>query len=310
MTSSETRWLTPETAIIDLQFQGVPKVIAAYLLETGEGLALIEVGPSTTLDALVAGVETLGRDLEDIRHLVVTHIHLDHSGGAGSLMQRLPEARLFVHEVGAPHVIDPTNLVRSATRIYGDQMEPLWGEVIPVPAERVVAVSGGGTVEIGGRTLTAIYTPGHASHHLAFHDEQHDMTFAGDVAGVRIPPSPDVLPPTVPPETDIALWHQSLALLRDLAPQRMLLTHFGVVNDVQRHLDLVDTRLDEWVALIEGLVEQGLDRDAMVERLTARIVNQMESDGMNALERQMELATPFSMSVDGLLRYLRKRQTR
>lgn len=307
MTETETRWLTPDTGIIDLRFQGVPNVIAAYLLDTGDGLALIEVGPSTTLDALEAGIQSLGRDMAEIRHLIVTHIHLDHSGAAGSLMERLPEARLFVHDVGVPHIIDPTNLVRSATRIYGDQMERLWGEIRPAPSDRVVSVADGGTIEVGNVTLTAIYTPGHASHHLSFHDEQRNVAFVGDVAGIRIPPSPDVLPPTPPPDIDIELWHSSAARLRELAPDRMLLTHFGVVSDVQRHLDLLDTRLDEWTALIESLASQGCGRDEMVDRLTEHITARMESDGTTDLALQTKLATPYGMSVDGLLRYLRKR---
>jgi len=307
LSGAETRWLTNDTAIIDLHFQGVSKVIAAYVLETGDGLALIETGPSSTLAALEAGVESLGRELADIRHLLVTHIHLDHAGAAGLVLRRNPDARLYVHEVGAPHTIDPTNLVRSATRIYGDQMEPLWGEIVPVPAERVVAVSDGGTIDVGGRMLTVIYTPGHASHHVAFHDVQHNFAFTGDVAGIRIPPSSDTLPPTPPPDIDIPLWHQSVQRLRELAPDRMLLTHFGVVNDVQAHLDLLDRRLDEWLALIESLVHQGIERDAMVERLVAHVATQMEADGMTEVSQQTALATPYGMAVDGLLRYLRKR---
>lgn len=307
LTGAETRWLTNDTAIIDLQFQGVPKVIAAYLLETDDGLALIETGPSSTLDALDAGIETLGRAVSDIRHLLVTHIHLDHAGAAGSLLQRTREGRLYVHEVGAPHTVNPKNLVRSATRIYGDQMDRLWGAVVPVQADRVVAVADGDTIMLGNRTLSVIYTPGHASHHVAFHDPGHDIAFAGDVAGIRIPPSPDVLPPTPPPDIDIPLWHASAARLREIAPSRMLLTHFGVVNDVQSHLDLLDKRLDEWVSLIATLDSQGVERDAIVENLIAHVAAQMEADGTSDVARQTALATPYGMAVDGLLRYLRKR---
>lgn len=305
--ATETRWLTNDTAIIDLQFQGVPKVIAAYLLETSDGLALIETGPSSTLETLVAGVEALGRDVADIRHLLVTHIHLDHAGAAGLLLRRNPDTRLYVHEVGASHSIDPTNLVRSATRIYGDQMDTLWGEIVPVPAGRVVAIADGGSITLGDRALSVIYTPGHASHHVAFHDSRHNLAFTGDVAGIRIPPSPDVLPPTPPPDIDIPLWHDSVARLRELAPARMLLTHFGVVNDVQEHLNLLDQRLDEWVALIETLASDGLERDQMVDRLIAQIAAQMEANGTTDVSQQTALATPYGMAVDGLLRYLRKR---
>jgi glyoxylase-like metal-dependent hydrolase (beta-lactamase superfamily II) len=307
LAATETRWLTNDTAIIDLHFRGVPKVIAAYLLETSDGLALVETGPSSTIAALEAGVETLGRELADIHHLLVTHIHLDHAGAAGLLLQRNPDARFYVHEVGAPHAIDPTNLVRSATRVYGDQMESLWGEIVPVPAERVVAVSDGGTIDLGDRRLSVIYTPGHATHHVAFHDLRANMTFTGDVAGIRIPPSPDVLPPTPPPDINIPDWHESVRRLRELGPARMLLTHFGVVNDVERHLDLLDRRLDEWTALIESYVAENIDHDTMVERLRAHVTAQMEADGSTDVALQTSLATPYGMAVDGLLRYLRIR---
>ncbi|HEX5167222.1 MAG TPA: MBL fold metallo-hydrolase [Thermomicrobiales bacterium] len=307
MAATETRWLTNDTAIIDLSFQSVPKVFAAYLLETSDGLALIETGPTSTVAALEAGVEALGREMDDIRHLLVTHIHLDHAGAAGLLMQRNPQTRLFVHEIGAPHVIDPTNLVLSATRIYGDRMDQLWGEVLPVPADRVVAVSDGGTIDLGDRRVSVIYTPGHASHHVAFHDLRTNMTVVGDVAGIRIPPSPDVLPPTPPPDINVEHWHESVERLRKLAPLRMLLSHFGVVNDVQDHLALLDRRLDEWTALIESFVADGLDRDTMADRLMAHVMGQMVADGTTSLAQQTALASPYGMSVDGLLRYLRKR---
>ncbi|MEX1158815.1 MAG: MBL fold metallo-hydrolase [Thermomicrobiales bacterium] len=307
MSAAETRWLSRDTAIIDLQFQGVPKVIAAYLLDTSDGLALIETGPTSTLKTLLDGVEALGRDVDDIRHLLVTHIHLDHAGAAGSLIWRIPKARLYVHDIGAPHTIDPTNLVRSATRIYADQMDLLWGEVVPVPAGNVVAVSDGDTIEIGGRSLAVIYTPGHAAHHVAFRDTRHNVVFAGDVAGIRIPPSPDTLPPTPPPDIDIGLWHASVARLREIRPHRMLLTHFGVVNDVQDHLNLLDQRLDEWVDLVASLAGQGLDRDTIVERLISHVEAQMAASGTSAVSLETALATPYGMAVDGLLRYLRKR---
>jgi glyoxylase-like metal-dependent hydrolase (beta-lactamase superfamily II) len=305
--ATETRWLTNDIAIIDLHFRDVPKVIAAYLLETSDGLALIETGPSSTLAALEAGVESLGREMADIRHLLVTHIHLDHAGAAGLLLERNSEARFYVHEVGAPHAVDPTNLVRSATRIYGNQMESLWGEIVPVPADRVVAVSDGGTIDLGDRRLSVVYTPGHASHHVAFHDLRTNMMFTGDVAGIRIPPSPDVLPPTPPPDIHVPLWHESVRRLRELVPARLLLTHFGVVNDVQPHLDLLDRRLDEWTALIESFTAEGIDRDKMVDRLKAHVTAQMEADGATGVAVQTALATPYGMAVDGLLRYLRIR---
>ncbi len=305
-TNEQTRWITPEIGLVDLHFQGTPRVIGAYLLPTNDGLALIECGPTTTLEALDAGIRALGHDPANIRHVLVTHIHLDHAGAAGVLLDRLPEARLYVHEIGAPHMIDPTNLLRSATRIYGERMDELWGEIRPVPADRVVVVADDEVVPIGGRELRALYTPGHASHHIAYHDESARLVFTGDVAGVRIPPAIEVWPPTPPPDIDIAGWHASIARLRDANPDRLLLTHFGPWDDVSPHLDQLGTRLDEWVALVEQWGAEGLDRDTMIARLGTVVRTEMEQHGTADLEAMFELTTPHWMSIDGLLRFLRK----
>ncbi len=305
-TSEQTRWLTPEIGLIDLYFQGTPRVIGAYLLPTNDGLALVECGPTTTLEALEAGIRALGHDPADVRHVLVTHIHLDHAGAAGVLLDRLPEARLYVHEVGAPHLIDPANLLRSATRIYGERMDELWGEIRPVPAERVVVVADDEIVPIGGRSLRALYTPGHASHHIAYFDHEARQAFTGDVAGVRIPPALEVWPPTPPPDIDIAGWHSSIARLRDANPDRLLLTHFGPWEDVSPHLDQLATRLDEWVVMVERWAAEGLDREAMIDRLGDVAREEMERHGTAELEPMFELTTPHWMSIDGLLRFLRK----
>lgn len=305
-TSEQTRWITPDIGLIDLYFQGTPRVIGAYLLPTADGLALIECGPTTTLEALEAGIRALGHDLADVRHVLVTHIHLDHAGAAGVLLDRLPEARLYVHEVGAPHMIDPANLLRSATRIYGDRMDLLWGEIRPVPEDRVVVVGDDEIAPIGGRTLRALYTPGHASHHIAYQDVPARLVFTGDVAGVRIPPAVEVWPPTPPPDIDIAGWHASIARLRDASPDRLLLTHFGPWEDVSPHLDQLATRLDAWVTMVEQWAAEGLDRDAMIARLGDVAREEMERNGTAELEPMFELTTPHWMSIDGLLRFLRK----
>lgn len=304
--SEGTRWITPEIGLIDLHFQGTPRVIGAYLLPAEDGLALVECGPSTTLDALEDGVRALGHHIDDVRHVLVTHIHLDHAGAAGVLLDRLPDARLYVHEVGAPHLIDPTNLLRSATRIYEERMDELWGEILPVPAERVVILTDNQIVPVGGRALRAIYTPGHASHHIAYHDEDARLVFTGDVAGVRIPPAREVWPPTPPPDIDVAAWHTSIGRLRDANPTRLLLTHFGPWDDVSPHLDQLGTRLDEWVGMVEQWANDGLDRDAMIARLGDVAREEMERHGTVGMDAMFELTTPHWMSIDGLLRFLRK----
>jgi glyoxylase-like metal-dependent hydrolase (beta-lactamase superfamily II) len=177
------RQLEPDLFLIDHEFQGVPGTIVSYLLTDGDDLTLIETGPATTMDTLLAGVRAAGFDPDQITRLIVTHIHLDHAGGAGSLIQRLPRARLFVHRVGAPHMVDPSKLLSSATRIFEEDMERLWGEILPVPEDRVVVLDDEATLRVGDRVLEALHTPGHASHHLAFHDAERGVIFTGDVAG-------------------------------------------------------------------------------------------------------------------------------
>ncbi|MDQ4045095.1 MAG: MBL fold metallo-hydrolase [Chloroflexota bacterium] len=306
--ATDAQWIYDDTGLIDLNFQDTPRVIGAYLLPTRDGLALIECGPSSTIDNLVAGIQALGHDPADLRHILVTHIHLDHAGAAGSLMAGYPNVRLYVHEVGAPHMVDPSALIRSATRIYGDQMERLWADILPVPEDRVTVIRDGDTIEIGGRALQALYTPGHASHHVAYADEGHRVIFSGDVAGVRIPPSPEVWPPTPPPDIDIDAWHRSVATLRERNPERLLLTHFGPFTDVESHLQQLEERLDQWVAFVGDLEGEGVERDAIVERLGDLVRSEMADRAGPDLESSFALTTPHGMSVDGLLRYLRKRR--
>jgi glyoxylase-like metal-dependent hydrolase (beta-lactamase superfamily II) len=305
-----TRWLDDGIGLIDLNFQRRPALIAAYVLPTADGPALIEVGPGSTLNDLLGGLRGLGLDPDDVRHLLVTHIHLDHAGAAGSLLQLLPEARLYVHERGARHMIDPSRLLASAGQVYGALMEPLWGEFLPCPEDRVIIIGDGDRLEIGGVTLDVHYTPGHASHHVAFHEPERNVVFAGDVAGVRVPPSPLVWPPTPPPDIDIEGWKVSTRRLRELDPERLLITHFGPYDNAWEQLDQLDRRLDEWVGYIAAWRAEGLDRDAMIARLRDVVLTEIMSEpGSAGTIDATDYVTPFYMSVDGLVRYLDKRET-
>ena len=171
---------------VDLQFQGVPRVIATAVLHGTGGVALIDPGPSTTLPALTAALERAGIPLADVTALLLTHIHLDHAGAAGTLVHANPRLRVYVHEQGAPHLVDPTKLVASAARLYGDAMDRLWGEVRPVPADAIVSLGGGERIAGGGRDLEVAYTPGHASHHVSYFSREAGMAFVGDTAGIRL----------------------------------------------------------------------------------------------------------------------------
>ncbi len=311
MTRPEPHEIEPGLFLIDHHFQGMPGVIASYLLLGDDGATLIETGPSSTLDTLLAGIRAAGCEPASIRRVVVTHIHLDHAGAAGTLMRQLPDARLYVHPVGGPHLVDPSRLVASATRIYGDAMDRLWGEICPVPAERVRAIADGEEILAGRRRLVALDTPGHANHHHAFYDREHGLLFTGDIAGIRLSQHLYVYPPTPPPEVDLQLWMQSVARVRELHPRRLLLTHFGSYGDVEPHLDELLTRLFFWGGWVAARQREGTPPDAVAIELRRMAGAELrELTGEEELARFYEVAAPYGMTATGLDRYFRKREER
>lgn len=291
--------------LLDLKFLGYPLAIAAYLLTGKEEAALVEVGPASTADTLLNEVEQAGVPLDKVRHLLVTHIHLDHAGALGVLMQRLPDATCYVHPVGAPHLADPSRLVASASRLYGELMDTLWGPVLPVPAERIRIVQDGERIQVAGRTLLALDTPGHARHHHAYLDEASGLLFAGDIAGVRMPNTTYVRPPTPPPELDIEAWQTSLTKLRALPIHKLALTHFGVFDDVARHLDELERRLLDWGALTRQLVEQGRTDEEIIAALQEYGNSEMQAQGVDP--SSYDLGAGYQLIAMGYARYWRKR---
>jgi glyoxylase-like metal-dependent hydrolase (beta-lactamase superfamily II) len=301
--------LDPGLHGIDLEFQGLPGVIASYLLSRDGDHLLIETGPSTTLGALLACLKHLAVEPENISKLLVTHVHLDHAGAAGTLIQRYPHLQLYVHEIGAPHMIDPSKLLVSAGRIYGDQMGPLWGEVLPVPEENVHALKDESAISIGDRQLTAVYTPGHASHHVVYRDGEGGDVFTGDVAAVRLQGFDTIRPPTPPPDIDLEGWRGSLDRIEAMQAKRLLLTHFGPQVDVNRHLQQTRARLKAWASEVEHRFAAGIDRDQIVRDLQAFAQTDIAGTDDPTAPERYELATPTFMSADGLIRYFRKRGT-
>lgn len=291
---------------IDLDFQGQRGVIAAYLVAGGDRLAVIETGPASTLAALRAGIAAAGFTPEAIERILVTHIHLDHSGGAGQLLQDAPAATIGVHPIGAPHLIDPSRLWASASRLYGDRMDALWGAAIPIDPERVVTLDDGATIEIGGRELRALETPGHASHHLAFWDERSGIVFTGDAGGVRMQGTDWVCPPTPPPDLDLDTWADSIASLRALGARRLCPTHFGPFDDVEPHLDQLQVNLAEFRDLAAEVLRAGGDEAVLTARFHDRYVAALAGAPADALTR-LEWASPSYVGAPGLIRYLRKR---
>jgi glyoxylase-like metal-dependent hydrolase (beta-lactamase superfamily II) len=230
--------------VIDLNFGAAPHAIGVYLVDTDDGPALFDCGPSSTLDTLEAGLAANGLAVTDVKHLLLSHIHLDHAGAAGSLVRRSPKLTVWVSPIGRPHLIDPSRLERSARRLYGDMFDPLWGELAPVPAESVRVADG----DVLG--WDAFPTPGHASHHVSY--LRDGTLLAGDAAGVRMPGSSYVLPVCPPPDITVEGWHETIAEIRRRRPDRLALIHFGVHEDVESHLDRLDEELDRWAERVGG----------------------------------------------------------
>ena len=272
---------------LDLRHLGNERVIGSYLLETGDGPALQDCGPATCVPELKARLAERGLELTDVRHLLLSHIHLDHAGAAGVLVREHPALQIHVSEIGAPHLIDPSRLEHSARRLYGDDFDRLWGELAPVPRQNVHVV---GDETLG---LATFPSPGHASHHVCYLDPDGTL-YAGDAAGVRIRPSEFVLPPTPPPEVDLEAWERTLDELERREPQRLALIHFGVFDDVERHLEELRRRLREWAGRVrDGASEEQFAADAEADLAADR----------DAYEQAM----PFWQSYAGLKRYWEKR---
>jgi glyoxylase-like metal-dependent hydrolase (beta-lactamase superfamily II) len=275
---------------IDLRHLGRERVIASYLLDTDDGPALFDCGPSTTIGALKAGLGDRGLALKDVRHLLLSHIHLDHAGATGALVREHPTLQVHVSPIGAPHLVDPSRLEQSARRLYGDSFDSLWGELAPVPEANVHPLEG----QVLG--LESFPTPGHASHHVCYLDPDGTL-YAGDACGVRVQPGRFVLPPTPPPEVDVEAWHGTLDEIERRTPERLALIHFGVADDVGRHLTELRLTLDDWAESVEG----GATEEEFVEYALAELAD--SGDDVASYEQAM----PFWQSYAGLKRWADKR---
>ncbi len=276
---------------IDLHHQA-PRIIGCYLLETEDGPALFDCGPTTCVEALKAGLAERGLELSDVRHLLLSHIHLDHAGAAGVLVREHAGLQVHVSRIGAPHVVDPAKLEASARRLYGEAFDALWGELAPVPAENVHVV---GEHVVG---LECFPTTGHAWHHVSYLDADGTL-YAGDAAGVRIAPGRFVLPPCPPPELDLEAWEQSIVEIERRAPGCLAVIHFGVFDDVEEHLAALRETLGRWAER----VEDGMDEKTFVA--AARYdVSQTDPDFVDEYDR----AAPYWHHYLGLERYWRKRR--
>jgi glyoxylase-like metal-dependent hydrolase (beta-lactamase superfamily II) len=280
--------------VIDVMHLGRPHVIGCWEVDG----VLVDPGPESSLPTVLEALEG-GRP----RAVLLTHIHLDHAAATGALVERWPDLEVYVHERGAPHLIDPSKLLNSAGRLYGDKLEYLWGRILPVPAENVTPLAGGETV-LGMRVA---YTPGHASHHVCYLHEESGAAFVGDVAACRIPPSKLVMPPTPPPDIDVERWIESIDLVEAWNPSRLALTHFGPIDEPAEHLAIVRDRLREEAELTRRLPETEYEAD-----LLRRIRAQLGAEGIDGEETVEELlqAVPTAYQWGGLDRYWRKKAER
>ncbi len=290
----------PAIKTLDLNFRGTPGTIAVYLIPHSNGAILIESGPGSTTQTLEVALHAHGMQTNDITDVFLTHIHLDHAGAAGWLAQQ--GAQVHVHPIGAPHMQNPERLLASARRIYGDSMDTLWGDFLPVPGDRLSVLQDGDTIEINGICIRAIESPGHASHHLAYIYE--DVCFSGDIGGVRLGGLRHISLPMPPPEFHLEKWRESVRRLHKEPINYIAPTHFGIYQDVEWHLAAIDKALDE----VDEWIEVVMPTEPSIEELRVKILDWERTRAIwggvdSSTANAQQVANPSSMSADGIQRY-------
>lgn len=290
--------------ILDLHFLNYEHAIAAFLVESSEGPVLVETGPYSTISHLEAGLQAHGYALKEVQHVLLSHIHFDHAGAAWALARQ--GAKIYLHPFGFEHMKDPSKLVASATQIYGDQMEALWGKMEQIPKENLIICDHEQEVIIGDQKFCALHTPGHAKHHIAW--QWGSVIFTGDVAGVKIDGGP-VVPPCPPPDIHIEDWLASIDMILSKNPQTLAMTHFGEEHDPQGHMQELKHILNDWAQWIKVKWQEGLSPEAITPLFMEYTSNQLKQRGVSDSGiKQYEAANPSWMSVAGLLRYWKKRE--
>jgi glyoxylase-like metal-dependent hydrolase (beta-lactamase superfamily II) len=292
---------------IDTNWTSRPRSIAAALLESNGHRAIIDPGPGSTLATLREHLHARGLGIADLDAIVLTHIHLDHAGATGSLVRENPRLAVYVHKNGAPHMADPSKLLASAGRLWGDDLARLFGETLPVPPENLRILEGGEALTLGARKLDVVYTPGHASHHVSYFDDSTGVAFIGDTTGIRIDNGPYILPATPPPDIDLEIWDSSFAAILARHPARLFLTHFGYSDGPAAHIVEFRERLHRWAALAQETLRSASDdsaaMDAFVKKSYAEIVERLGP----AEAEHHAFTAGINLSFLGLARYLRKR---
>jgi len=289
--------------ILDTRHLGRPGIVAATAVETKEGVALFDTGAESTFENVIVDLGKAGFAVEDVRHVFLSHIHFDHAGAAWRFAER--NARIYVHPRGAPHLIDPAKLIESATRIFGDDMQRLWGKIAPVPQGRVTVLQDNEVVRVAPFAIRAIDTPGHASHHCVYHWD--DNVFGGDIAGVRIGGGPPI-PPFVPPELQIESWLESIQKIRALRPANLYLPHFGkVTGSVPDHLDALEERVSRWSKWLRDKIRAALTEEQLRSEFAEYEHINLRAGGASEDDIQgYEAADPSYMAVGAAIRYWKK----
>jgi glyoxylase-like metal-dependent hydrolase (beta-lactamase superfamily II) len=295
---------------IDTRMAGKTKVTSAYLVAAREP-TLIETGPTRSVSAVLGGLQALGMGAEDLAHIVVTHIHLDHAGGAGTLASHFPRATVWVHERGAPHLAEPTKLVASATRVYGEErLRDLFGPVDPVAGERLRSIGEGDVVPMGDRRLEVMYTPGHASHHVSLVDSLTGALFTGDALGIHLPDVRVLRPATPPPDIDVEAGVESIERIRKRAETFLMFSHFGPVRETEELCSIAASRLRRWATIVREAMDQTDDIDRITQILSDGTASEFDEAPEGADLERYEVLSGMKMNASGLVRYWKKREER
>jgi glyoxylase-like metal-dependent hydrolase (beta-lactamase superfamily II) len=298
---------------IDTFMGGRERYTAAYLLDAAQP-TLVETGPGTSVEPVAAALEHLGIEPNALAHIVLTHIHLDHAGGVGQLARRFPHATVWVHERGAPHLADPSRLVASATRVWGErEMQEFFLPVEPVASSRIEALRDGDTIDMADRTLAVLDTPGHASHHVALVDSRTGAVFTGDALGIHVPDLPVLRPATPPPEFDLERYVASIDRIKAASASILLFAHFGPLRDVDATCDLAIRRVRDWAAVVEDSLRETEDPEELASRLEATALDDIETGAeatldLEVLEDRLRLLSSIRMNAQGLARYWQRRR--
>jgi glyoxylase-like metal-dependent hydrolase (beta-lactamase superfamily II) len=300
--------ISAEAWQISLPFLGEQEIIGSYLLAGENELAIIDPGPASMLESLLKAIRATGFDPQDVTHILLTHVHLDHAGATGSLVRQLPKAQVYAHSKGAPHLIDTSKVVASATRIYGERMHQLWGEIESTPEGRLNIIEGGDILKVAGRRLEVHYTPGHAVHHVIFFDAHSGELFVGDLAGVKLPGIDYVKPPTPPPDLDLEAWSDSISLVRSLRPDTLYLAHFGAVKDVTQHFGRLREKLSAWGDFVLEAMRKGKSEAEIIALLIEKTQPELQRIARDPhMLQRYEIASNYQMTVQGYMRYWRKK---